>query len=243
MNIKRSAGRAAGSTAILAALLIAAPTRASISLTQGNNPQPDEQSVILNPGTGSSVTGHTDSSNTTVKFTSVVDQLLVNSSGQATIQGAGNSGINQITITVPGFTFTDLIFNPAGNGSGPFTAGAPVTLGVLANESGGTASLHLTSTPAYTIGSGNNYASIMATGGESMMSVTISLFMGSVFSDLQQVHIGGLEPANTGNSSKTNKPDAPAIIPEPSAIFVWLFLALPAAAFWHRHRRRSRVSN
>jgi hypothetical protein len=234
-------GTVCAAAVAIAALLTATPSRASLSATLGSNPQPGDQNVLLNAGSGSTVTGHTDGTNTTVQFSSFVDQLLVNPNDQSMIQGAGHSGINQITITVPGFTFTDLIFNPAGSGAGPFTSGAPVTLGVLANASGGTASMHLTSTPAYTIGSGNNFASIMATGGETMTSVTISLFYGSVFSDLEQVKVGGLEPVKSVTTFSPRTPgggDAPVVVPEPSAILVWSLLILPAAAFWRRYCTR-----
>jgi hypothetical protein len=104
-----------------------------------------------------------------------------------------------------------------------------VSLSVLLNESGGTATLHPTSSPTYTIVNGNNFASLLATGGDTISSVTISLPAGEVFSDLQSVRISGL----------TKLPgDPPAVVPEASTLVVWLMLFLPGAFILMRWPRR-----
>jgi hypothetical protein len=208
--------------AAYAVLWAATPSGATITLTPGNNPQPDEENVQLNKGeTGSTVTGQTNQSNTTVIFTSLVNTLLVPANGQARIEGdPEEDGINQITISAPGFTFHDLIFNAA-NTANIGTPGAEVTVTVDVNEPGGGTS---TFTDSYNLGQGqgvgNGFATLVASAGETMNSVTLSLATGEFFHDLQQVRISGL-----------------AAVPEPASVIVWSLLGIVGLTIaWRRKR-------
>jgi hypothetical protein len=231
---------AATATTALAVLIAAATSQASISLTLGNHPLPSgEESVSFNAGSGSTVTGVAAGSGDVVQVSSSTSQLYVHSFGDAMVEGKRGSGINEVTITVPGFTFTYLVFNPAANTTGKYTAGAPITLDVLANESGGAVDVHPTTTSPYTIISGNNPATLTATGGESISSVTIDLPKGSDFSDLGQLGIGGLNAVTSDPTGKEARLNVPSVlVPEPSSILVWSLLLLSAAAACRRRGKQ-----
>src|SRR4051794_17731061 len=92
--------------------LLVAPAHATIVFTSGNNPQPDEQNVLYGSSqSGSTVTGRTNQTNTSVNFTSSTDTLVETAQGQANLT-ALDGLINQVTISVPGQTFGDMILNP-----------------------------------------------------------------------------------------------------------------------------------
>src|SRR5690242_84504 len=91
---------------------------ASLIVSPGNNPGPNEENVLLNgvSGPGTLITGTTNQSNVQVKFTST-NQLIGNPNGESFITGAGDgTGVNggtfsNITISLANSaTFTDLIF-------------------------------------------------------------------------------------------------------------------------------------
>jgi hypothetical protein len=160
----------------------------------GNNPPAGVENVLFNMSqTGMSVTGVTNMSHTTVLFTST-QTLSVSSSGQATITAIGMTGaavaLNNVTISVPGGTFTDLIFNPHIGGQPPVNTSIPPTVTVVANEPGGGTQSFMFTYPTSgpgAWGSGNNFLTIAATGGETFQSVSISAPGG--FNDLQQIRI------------------------------------------------------
>src|SRR5438067_12093839 len=86
--------------------------RATAIFTPGNNAQSNEENILLNSGgSGASVTGTTNQTNLTVNFSSTTDILTEPSSGQARVE-AQDGLINNITTSVPGGFFTDLIINP-----------------------------------------------------------------------------------------------------------------------------------
>src|SRR5262245_8041076 len=107
--------------------------QAGIIFQTGNNPQPGEENILLNDGdTGTTVSGVTNQSGLIVDFSSTTDTLVVPSGGQARIE-AEDGLVNNITITVPPVplgSFNDFIVNPF-NGSGT------ATLTAIANEPGG----------------------------------------------------------------------------------------------------------
>ena len=92
---------------------------ASVMFIPGNNPQPGEQNVLFITGTGTTVSGMTNMSNTLVNFSSSTGQTLItNSSGQAKITTEDNGGlITSINVSSPGNTFTDFIGNPEHSGA------------------------------------------------------------------------------------------------------------------------------
>lgn len=168
-----------GAVAVIG-VLSTAPAYADVVFTLGNNPQPNEENVLFTSGeSGSTITGTTNKSGTVVDFSSTTDVLLSTASGQANV-AASDGAINDISISIPGTTFADLIVNPE-HGSGT----ADVT--VVATD--GTFSF------SYSIGNGNNFLTITTTGGETITSATIDDSSG--FRDLKQPRISGIAGVST----------------------------------------------
>ncbi len=138
-------------------------TARATTFTVGNNPQQDEQNIFLNTGTsGSTVSGVTSTSGTTVNFSSSTDTLNEPSNGQARIEAADGL-LNQLTITVPGGSFDAFIFNLL-NASGTAVVSA------VANTPGGPS----TSTFNFVLGNGSNFLTVTADPGETLASLSIS---------------------------------------------------------------------
>jgi PEP-CTERM motif len=194
MNAKRGEERmkrlfAAG---ILGVAISIAPVLADATITfaPGNHPQPDEVNILFVDSTGNPVSGLAGS--LTVDFFSTTETNLVASGGQARVE-ASVGLINNISITVPGGTYTDLIINPFNGGE---TSDAVVT--VLASDG--------TFTFTYpALGPGNNFLTILASGGELILSTTIDSEGG--FADLRQPRISG--------AALTTRP-----IPEPGSVLL-----------------------
>ena len=149
----------------------------SVTFTIGNNPQQDEENVLLSSGaTGTTVFGITNQTQLQVAFSSTTDMLVEPSSGQARIEPLDGL-VNNITISIPNGTFHDIILNPF-FGSG------------TANVSVVTANNELFNF-AYTLSNGQNFLTIVADPGTRIFSVTISASGG--FTDLRQPRISGAE--------------------------------------------------
>lgn len=147
----------------------------SVTFTVGNNPQQDEENVLLNNGTtGTLVFGLTNQTNLQVAFSSTTDMLVEPSSGQARVE-ALDGLVNNITISVPNGTFHDIILNPF-FGSGT----AEVTVVTANNE---------VFSFSYTLSNGQNFLTIVAAPGTAIFSVTVSAASG--FTDLRQPRISG----------------------------------------------------
>ena len=147
----------------------------SVTFTIGNNPQQDEENILLNSGaSGTTVFGLTNQTQLQVAFSSTTDTLVEPSSGQARVE-AQDQLVNNITISVPNGTFHDIILNPF-FGSG--TANVSV---VTANNQ--------VFNFAYTLSNGQNFLTIVAAPGTAIFSVTISAASG--FTDLRQPRISG----------------------------------------------------
>ena len=122
---------------LIAALLVPSLSLANITFTLGNNPQPDEENVLLNNGTsGSTVSGTTNQSGVTINFTSATQILSEPSSGQARIEatsGGSQVALSDISsITSATGPFGDLIFNMFIGGT-IGTSGGTATISVLDN--------------------------------------------------------------------------------------------------------------
>jgi len=168
--------------------------QATAIFTLGNNPQPDEENILLGGDeTGTTVTGTTNQSNTTVNFSSTTDTLTEPSAGQARIE-ALDGLINNIAVTVPNNTFADLIVNPL---CPPGSGGCgDATVTVVTNDG--------TFPFTYSLGNGQNFLTITTINNEIISSVTIDNTTG--FADLRQPRISGI-----GGSP----------VPEPSSIILF----------------------
>jgi hypothetical protein len=161
------------------------PASADLVILSGNNPQPDEENVLLSTNqSGTTVSGFTNLSNIQVDFTSITGQTLTTPAvGQAIIETSDNGGlITSVVMTSPGFVFTDVIANP--HDSGAFTvtvegftaAGVPETLSQ--NFAGGP---------------GENFVTVLAQNGETISSVAFTSTAG--FDQFTQPRISGLVAA------------------------------------------------
>ena len=163
---------------VFGAVLLLSGARAkadSVTFTIGNNPQPDEENILLNSGaTGTTVFGLTNQTNLQVAFSSTTDTLVEPSSGQASVE-ASDGLLNNLTISVPNGTFHDIILNPF-FGSGT----ANVTVVTANNE---------TFNFSYSLSNGQNFLTIVADPGTAIFSVTINAPGG--FTDLRQPRISG----------------------------------------------------
>lgn len=153
----------------------------SVTFTVGNNPQQDEENILLSSGlNGITVFGLTNQTNIQVAFSSTTDTLVEPSSGQARVE-ALDGLVNNISISVPNGTFHDIILNPF-FGSGT----ADVTVVTSNNQS---------FTFSYSLGNGQNFLTIVADPGTEIFSVTINAAGG--FTDLRQPRISGAATAGS----------------------------------------------
>ena len=147
----------------------------SVTFTIGNNPQPDEENILLNSGaTGTEVFGLTNQTQLQVRFSSTTDMLVEPSSGQARVEPTDGL-LNNITISIPNGNFHDIILNN-------FTGSGTANISVLTSN-------NETLSFAYQLGNGQNFLTIVADPGTTIFSVTIEAADG--FTDLRQVRISG----------------------------------------------------
>jgi len=147
----------------------------SVTFTIGNNPQQDEENILLSSGaSGTTVFGLTNQTQLQVSFSSTTDTLVEPSSGQARVE-ALDGLVNNVTISVPNGTFHDIILNP-------FFGSGTANVSVL------TANNQVFNF-AYTLSNGQNFLTIVADPGTAIFSVTITATGG--FTDLRQPRISG----------------------------------------------------
>jgi hypothetical protein len=170
------------SAALLLGLASAASARADIVIVTGNNPQPDEN-VLLNTGlSGNPIFGTTNQTGVSVRFAST-EALTAPANGQARVE-AVDGALTQLTIDIPGSTFTSLILNidAAANGSVAFMVtenNGQITNGMFALGS-----------------SGQNFFTVTAINGQRISSVAFSTTVNMTttnVNDVAQVRIGGAQ--------------------------------------------------
>jgi hypothetical protein len=162
---------------------------ANIIFTLGNNPQPDEVNILLKSGTtGTLVTGTPSGfPGMTVDFTST-QSLAEPASGQARIaRDPEGAPLTNLTIALASGDYGDLIMNP-------FIGGCRACLGgtttITVNSVGKFGNPEAATTFSYDLGNGNNFLTIVASGGERITSTSIDNPGG--FNDLRQPRISGL---------------------------------------------------
>jgi hypothetical protein len=193
--------------------------RAQVQFSTGNPGNVNgEENVLLNNGqTGFTVMGTTNTTQLGVAFTST-QQLTAPSNGQARVQ-ASSGNLNSVTISIPGGTFTDLIFNAFIGGSNPPPNG---TLGVTVDSSNGGGLF------SYSIANGSNFAFLLDPNG-TINAVTLTSQTG--FSDLREIRISG--------AALTVPPSGgPTATPEFGSVFsLGGLLAAGGAGIWIKRKR------
>ncbi len=171
---------------MIGALVLAGAANASMIVQQGNNPQPNQQNVLLDMVSNQPtvVMGKTNQSGTAVSFTSS-SALTSNPQGQATISAASGS-FNNLTVALPGGgSFTSLVLSVdlAGNGT---SCASCISFSAISNEPGGGTANSTSST--FGAGPGQTFFTIVASGGESFRQVSLSSGIAGM-QDVQQVRI------------------------------------------------------
>jgi hypothetical protein len=176
---------AAMSLAFVAVCFVTSLTaRADIVIITGNTPQNDEN-VLLNTGiSGNPIFGTTNQTGFAVRFSSN-ETLTAPANGQARIE-AVDGALTQLTIDIPGATFTSLIFN--------VDAAADGSINILVTENNG----QQTSATFALSGSGQNFFTVTAVNGQLISSVSFTTNVAMTLTnvnDVAQVRIGGAQTA------------------------------------------------
>src|SRR5215203_1324665 len=158
--------------------------RADIIIAAGNNPQPDEN-VLLNTGlTGNPIFGTTNQTGFSVRFSSN-EALTAPAMGQARIEAVDGT-LTNLTIDLPGATFTSLILN--------IDAATAGSVSFLVTEDNGQ-----TTAGTFALGaSGENFFTITAINGQRISSVAFTTDVAMVVTnvdDVAQIRIGGAQQA------------------------------------------------
>ncbi len=160
--------------------------RADIIIATGNNPQPDEN-VLLNTGlTGNPIFGTTNQTGLSVRFSSN-ENLTAPANGQARIEAADGT-LTQLTIDLPGATFTSLILN--------IDAAAAGSVNFVVTENNGQQTAGTFALGA----SGENFFTITAINGQRISSVAFSTNVAMTVTnvdDVAQIRIGGAQRTPT----------------------------------------------
>jgi hypothetical protein len=175
MSIRRSLMSASSFRGLLTLSVISA--HATITFIPGNNPQPGEENILFgSKETGMTISGTTNQSDVGVMFSST-ETLLQKSQGQAQLLNNAGGNLHDVTVTVPGHTFTDFIvdLNKAN--------GSTLDISVMANDG--------TFTDSFTGKNGSNFITILASGNETMSSITFSS-PDTGFEQFKQPRISGI---------------------------------------------------
>jgi PEP-CTERM motif-containing protein len=222
-------------TLLAAATFAATAVPASATITFGNQTVSQGEEVLLNSGaTGTTVTGSTNQTHTSVTFTSgptttcpscVVQTLSEPSNGQARIETSDGSVLQSLTINLT--NTTDPLF---GIGYIEFNLSETANLGNAINviitgiDQMGTSF----STPTTLVGSGSNFFSALASGGEVIRSISFDAGGTTGFTDIRQIRI---TPAVGGEVTTP--------LPEPGTWAMMLLGFGAAGVSLRRSRRRN----
>jgi hypothetical protein len=220
--------------ALLGLALLPGPCRADFVVLAGNDPQPDQENILLNDDqVGTTISGFTNTTNREVTFTSA-QFLAAPSNGQARVEARESNDINSpqlaidsaiaVALADPGLGFDSLVFNAfIGGGLGE---DGTLSIEVFGVDAGNNPISELFTTDdqgdPLTLGNGSNFYTIVASAGQRITSVVITPTQGS-YADLRQVRLGGIRP-----------------IPEPASIAL-VGMGLAGMLAVARRRRRDPV--
>jgi hypothetical protein len=194
-----------------AAVALASPAHAVITIQAGGaSVQPAENVLSDTSMTAQTVMGSTNQTGRSVSFTSLNNELLrsTSSNGQARFETTDGTLDTARFFLTNGGSFTQAEFNL-------FSAQGS-TSSVLISVNGGAAQ-------SFTLGNGENFFNVFATGSDVITSITFDT-NGVGVTDLRQVRLGGFSTT--------------AAVPEP-ATWAMMFLGFGGVGF--AMRRRSKV--
>ncbi len=140
-----------------------------------------EQKVFLNGQTGPSVTGQVGSQNGTPQVLFTSSSVLESANGFSQI-GRGNNTFSDLNISVPGFTFTDVIFGVQGSGTGTFGA-----TGRFTDNTTQTLSAALTN-------ANDRFIALASSAATPFTMLSLSA-IGTTFQAVRQIELSGLSPS------------------------------------------------
>jgi len=202
-------------------------SRADLSITEKNNPQPDEVNILFNnPNeTGTTVLGNSNTSPAvSVSFQTLAGQTLTGSdaNGQAKLSTSDDSLLQGVKMfTTNGASFLDMIFD-LHTVDHPTGFATQVTIRANGFAADGTTPESLSQT--FTdLGSGNQFFTVLASNGETLSSVQFTFPDSTGITDLVQPRISGLQGVTP--------------IPEPSTMAIAGLGALGLIGYGIRRRR------
>jgi hypothetical protein len=184
MPLKKTIFMIATVVAILTSAALTA--NADIVIATGNNPQIDEN-VLLNTGiSGNPIFGTTNQTGLSVRFSSN-ENITAPAMGQARIEAVDGT-LTQLTIDIPGATFTSLILN--------IDAATVGTVSFTVTEDNGQITQG-----SFALGdSGQNFFTITAINGQRISSVSFTTTVAMTITnvdDVAQIRIGGATPTQS----------------------------------------------
>ena len=179
-------------------LLVASIASASVIFSTGNNPQTDEPVLFHDScagcvdGPGTTVIGHLQFSNILADLSST-EQLVAVDPGHNAVSTPLDAGFNNLSIVVPGYTFTSIILQ--------LTELSLVTDGTVTFTAHTFADGNPSSAPLFVSHTGGNFYTITTDSGTLITQLDLSTSL--LQHDISQIRIGGAagvvpEPATYG---------------------------------------------
>jgi hypothetical protein len=170
------------------------PASAAVTVCNGPSCVATSENVLINSGTGATVTGSTQNTNVNVTFSGTPAPLTGDANGQANVTGAGGVLTSLVFTLADLATFTTAEFNLFPQGGNPtIPESTSVTLGFF--NAAGTELFE-----TFQLGSdnelnvnGQNFFGVAATGGDRINSIKFNFNPdGSGIQDLRQLRLGGV---------------------------------------------------
>ena len=175
--------------AALFAAVIGVASAHAFTVTPGNNPEPDEENLLLNTGqTGFIVQGITNQTGVTVDLSNTLQELTLPSSGQARVESADGLGFRVLGIITEKATFGDLILNIKLNGTGQ-SSGSVFFEGVTVSG--------VTLSSPFSLGNGENFFTLVADPGDPFLGVFLFESGENNIHDVRQIRLSQVTPSTS----------------------------------------------